>query len=154
MGKNQFQLNRMRFTLICDREIPDREHNHYYISPGGYELSNGKRFDFKDSIGEADQKDRTKVYFEVSGLDADYSDELTEEDLKLPFTEFYIFTGDAEDEEMIGIREVQDVSFEVEKNGKISSVSATKEQMDSINASTKAEYERFLVANKNEPELD
>lgn len=49
---------------------------------------------------------------------------------------------------------VQDVSFEVEKNGKISSVSATKEQMDSINAYTKAEYERFLAANKNEPELD
>lgn len=153
MKSNQFQLNRMCFTLVCNREIPDKEHNHYYISPGGYELANGKQFDFVESIGEVDQRDRAKVHFEVSGLDTDYSDEITEEDLKLPFTEFFVFAGDSEDEELIGIKKVQNVSFDVEKNGKDLSIPATKEQMESINAYTRAEYERFLEANKEAPEL-
>lgn len=40
-------LNGMSFVLVMDREI-----DNHYISPGGYELANDKRFDFLRSVGK------------------------------------------------------------------------------------------------------
>ena len=47
-------------------------------------------------------------------LDDEYSDVITEKDLKQPFTEFFIYTGEYNDPQ-IGIKEVKDVEFEAEK---------------------------------------
>ena len=134
---NNFKLLSMSFTLVCDREIP-KENNPYYISPGGYELVNGKRFDFFSSIGNVDPENRTKVEFDVLELDDEYSDVITEKDLKKPFTEFFIYTGEYDDPQ-IGIQEVKDVEFEVERDGESKIVHETKKQMKSINAYIKAE---------------
>ena len=58
--------------------------------------------------------------------------------MKQPFIEFFIYTGEYNDPQ-IGIKEVKDVEFEVEKDGEIKIVHATKKQMKSINAYIKAE---------------
>lgn len=151
MKNNNFRLLGMSFTLVCDREIPE-DTNPYYISPGGYELKDGKQFDFYSSTGWVNPDNRTEVNFSVKEPDEDYSSVLTEEDLKQPFNEFFVFTGEY-DEPQVGIKEVKNVCFEVIKNGEVCSIPATKEQMESINAYTKEAYEEFLEDCKlNEPD--
>ncbi len=107
MGK----LIGMGFTLQMDREIDPEKH---YISPGGYEL-NGKRFDFFTSMGGPVDGDNTKMEFWVEDFDDDYAKDnkspITEEDcLNGTFTEFYIYTGEGDDE-ICNVLSVSDISF-------------------------------------------
>ena len=123
-------LNGMSFILVMDREITD-----HYISPGGYELTNGKRFDFLRSVGNVLAQDRHKVKFSVSVFDKDYAEEnnaleITEDDLKQNFTEFFIYTGECDDPE-IEVIGIEDLVFYLGSGD----CKASNEQLESIRKS-------------------
>ena len=125
-------LEGMSFVLVMDREIKD-----HYISPGGYELANGKRFDFLRSIGKVLDQDRHKVKFSVSIFDMDYAEEngvpeITEDDLKQKFNEFFVHTGEHDDPE-IEVIGIEDLVFYLESGDRL----ASDEQLESIRKSWK-----------------
>lgn len=86
------QLLGMEFTLTMDRQIEKDKH---YISPGGYEM-NGKKFDFMDYEGTVIGDN--KIFCRLRQPDEDM-EEITEDDIK-PFKEFYVYTGEGDDEEI------------------------------------------------------
>lgn len=125
-------LESMSFVLVMDREIKD-----HYISPGGYELANGKRFDFLRSVGNVLAQDRHKVKFNVSVFDTDYAEEngvlkITEDDLKKNFTEFFVHTGEYDDPE-IEVTGIEDLVFYLGSGD----CPASEEQLESIRKSWK-----------------
>lgn len=84
----------MNFTLVIDQDIGET-----YISPGGYELANGKRFNFLRTRGKIFCGAQRGVKFSVYVLDADYvaesnSPEITKDDMRQKFTEFFAHTGE------------------------------------------------------------
>ncbi len=90
------KLTGMNFDITFDRPIEREKH---YISPGGYIL-NGKQFDFCRFIGEiADDTLKCRVddfddeYAEENGVKA-----ITPADIIGEFSEFYIYTGEYDDE--------------------------------------------------------
>ena len=122
----------MSFVLVMDREI-----DNHYICPGGYELANGKRFDFLESVGKVLSQDWHKVKFEVSVFDTDYAEEngiaeITEDDLKQNFNEFFVYTGEHDDPE-IKVVGIEDLVFHSESGGYPASI----EQLESIRKSWK-----------------
>ena len=123
-------LNGMSFILVMDRKI-----DNHYISPGGYELANGKRFDFLRSVGKVLAQDRHKVKFNVSVFDKDYAEEnnvleITEDDLKQNFTEFYVHTGEYDDPK-IKVTGIEDLVFYLGSGDCM----ASNEQLESIRKS-------------------
>ena len=97
--KYDARLRYMEFAVEFDRPVDKTKH---YISPGGYEL-NGKPFDFCAYEGEIIGSNI--VHFVVSDFDYDYANEnntkLRKVDLTREFTEFYIYTGEHDDPEII-----------------------------------------------------
>lgn len=125
-------LEGMSFVLVMDREIKD-----HYISPGGYELANGKRFDFLMSVGNVLAQDRHKIKFDVSVFDTDYAEEngvlnITEDDLKQNFTEFFVYTGEYDDPE-IEVTGIEDLVFYLGSGDCL----ASNKQLESIRKSWK-----------------
>ena len=125
-------LEGMSFVLVMDSEIKD-----HYISPGGYELANGKRFDFLRSVGNVLAQNRHKIKFNVSVFDTDYAEEngvlkITEDDLKQNFTEFFVHTGEYDDPE-IEVTGIEDLVFYLGSDD----CHASNKQLESIRKSWK-----------------
>ncbi len=101
------KLTKMSMLLKMDREIIPQKH---YISPGGYEVA-GKQFDFLESEGVVceDKPDEITYYLRYFD-DTTYQRVVTPDDLKIGFSEFFIFTGEYDDPE-INVKEVKEVSF-------------------------------------------
>jgi len=95
-------INAMEFTIKFDRNI---DKNIHYISPGGYSV-NGKQFDFMDYEGSIDGD---KLHCTVHNFDKDLFEEAAEDnytslslsDFRKGFDEFFIYTGEYDDAEII-----------------------------------------------------
>lgn len=124
----------MNFTLVMDRDIGET-----YISPGGYELANGKRFNFLRTRGKIFCGAQREVKFSVYVLDVDYvaennSPEITKDDMRQKFTEFFVHTGEHDDPE-INVVDIKDLEFVFSSE----SFYATQEQLESIRKSWKVD---------------
>lgn len=97
-------IRAMEFTVRFDRKIEKDKH---YISPGGYSV-NGKRFDFCAYEGCIDNEDPTLLHATVHDFDEEFfnesnenAKELTASDFLQSFDEFYIYTGESNEPEII-----------------------------------------------------
>lgn len=97
-------IRKMEFTVRFDRKIEKDKH---YISPGGYSV-NGKRFDFCAYEGCIDDEDPTLLHATVHDFDEEFFKEsnehaknLTVSDFTKGFDEFYIYTGEDDEPEII-----------------------------------------------------
>ncbi len=108
--KVQNKLTGMGFVLTCDRPVDPAKHS---LRPGGFELSNGERFDFCASAGYRDDNDPCRVRFELKDFDDEYSEgKITREDISNnKFEEFYVYTGEAGDE-IINVTGISNLEFE------------------------------------------
>lgn len=91
------KLEKMSFDVKFDRPINKDRH---YISPGGYNL-NGKSFDFCMFEGVIVDPDTLRCY--ISDFDIEYAedngvDAVVPADIMGKFSEFYIYTGEYDDE--------------------------------------------------------
>lgn len=108
----------------------------HYIIPGGYEM-NGKNFDFNETTGYIDKEDKTIIHFELDDFNGDlgcnkYENKpitITEKDIKKGFTEFYIYTGEIGEPEILPV-EILEMAFHF-NNGK--SLKADKKILESAN---------------------
>ena len=131
MDKNtDFRFLGMTFTLVVDREVPEKG-NQYYIEPGKYEMENGKEFDFFISEGMVNPDNRKEILFHVHDLDEQYSDRMSEKDLSLPFSDFYVFTGE-DDEPEINVTDVNRLVFHIMEGHIQKNIPASAGQMESI----------------------
>lgn len=135
-----YSLYAMNYTLEMDRPVNFKKH---YISPGSYELEkNGRicRFDFYESTMNEGKNNTLAV--EVADFDEEYArdnDFKNEFDdykdiFKFHYTEFFIFTGEYNDEE-INVSKLINLTYtfcDVD-NHKFIDVDATPEQILEIN---------------------
>ena len=136
-------LSGMVFTFVCDRPlyVPGKEKSPYYIVPGGYELKNGKRFDFASTEWTVDKSHPCQAQCIVNDLDKEYTKESkpdfstplpTKDDMKQLFSEFFMYTGEQDDPE-IKVKEIKNLAFSFVGPSGYKTVLATKEQLNSIN---------------------
>lgn len=111
-------IDAMEFTIQFDRNI---DKNIHYITPGGYSV-NGKRFDFCNYEGYVYGD---KLHCVVHNFDEDFFKEssenkkyksLTLNDFRIGFDEFFIYTGEYDDAEIIP-KQILDLTVYIEGNG-------------------------------------
>lgn len=128
------ELHRMYIKLQMDREVDPDIH---YICPGGYEV-NGKHFDFSMMQGGRVKGDATQVEFWLSDYDdtlgEDESTVVTDKDIEKGFDEFYIYTGEDNEEEIAPLK-VMEIVFEYydKAKDKFYDVAASKDVLCSAN---------------------
>ena len=94
-------LQAMEFDILMDNAIDPDKH---FISPGGYELNN-KQFDFIQYRGYIDEKDSKRLHVHVFEPDIDsFKRSITPKDTTEDFQEFFIYTGDTENEPINPVR--------------------------------------------------
>lgn len=125
-------LKEMNYDLVFDRKIDKKKH---YISPGGYGVETKDKefdFDFTNYSGTIDKKDAAVLHVSHTGLDTDSfpdAEKIISTDIQTSeFTEFYIYTGEAEDME-IHPKAVRNLSFIFDD----SCVTADKKLLSSAN---------------------
>lgn len=122
-------LTSMEFTIRFDRPIT-KEH---YISPGGYSI-NSKSFDFLDMEGY--KQNDYEVEFHVHSFDKEcYDSIITKDDIKKPFDEFFIYTGEYDEPEIMPI-EIKDLVFTFNDED----IEYSKENLKLLNEYIKKEY--------------
>lgn len=130
------QLEGMIFDLEFSRKITEEELK--ALSAGGFELSNGKRFDFTEETKNLLPVSSGKiVHFHLNGFDKAYAseygiDSITEEDLaKEVFDEFYVYVDKVK--EPLYPKKIRYLSFYFSQSVVPSVTQATVKQLDSIN---------------------
>lgn len=130
------QLEGMTFDLVFSRKITEEELK--ALSAGGFELSNGKRFDFTEETKNLLSVSSGKtVHFHLNGFDKAYAsehgiDSITEEDLaKEVFDEFYVYVDKVK--EPLYPKKIRYLNFYFSQSAVPSVTQATVKQLDSIN---------------------
>ena len=108
---------RMNIGFRFNRPLTERD----YLSPGGYEIeSNGKNysFDFEDSEGRIDEKDKRIAHFELYHPDRNAFpciDQITESDLRniSSIIECFIYVGE-DDETDLRATELLYMDFDID----------------------------------------
>ncbi len=129
------QLNKMYLKLQMDRDIDPDKH---YISPGGYSC-NGKPFDFNKSEGNRVKDHPDQVEFWLNDFDESLGDDdedvfITPKDINAGFDEFYVYTGEAGEPEIVPLK-LLELEFEYydAKTDKFSSKKASGKTLAQIN---------------------